>query len=327
MKTVIALWILAIVSACAADTIYFSPGIGGNGGSLTNLNYNNITNPPAAGIANTITNSGGSIGTTLLKGDAGQGVATATFADVQALAPGIILTNGHSVAAGVSNTFTFKDAANATVTVSNGTVQSLAQTNTGNIQSATLNTTGNSSVGGNLNVAGNCNFSYKNNSTFCLGSTGQEALANYGAQAVITQKDAASRIPLYVEGRSDGSTNIAEFHHGNGAGTLVGAVSQVGNLTMSGVNIQTNGFTSYTNFLTINSATMPATTVNWTNPVHVSIEIYLDNTAVTGTSISKNGTTIFSGLSSDVSFGLRDGEYFSETYTVGTPALKWGVFP
>lgn len=94
-----------------------------------------------------------------------------------------------------------------------------------------------------------------------------------------------------------------------------------------GLVIATNGFTSYTNSLGLNSFTFPATTVNWTNPVHIAIEVYIDNTAVTGTIFKKNGTQIFGGLSTDLTIGLRDGEYFSETYTIGTPSGTWSVFP
>lgn len=64
----------------------------------------------SAGVANAITNSGGTIGTGLLKGDGGQGVTTAAFSDVLTVAPGgVIHTNAMSIPAtftqnGVSTT-------------------------------------------------------------------------------------------------------------------------------------------------------------------------------------------------------------------------------
>jgi hypothetical protein len=67
----------------------------------------------------------------------------------------------------------------------------------------------------------------------------------------------------------------------------------------------------------------PGTTVNWTNTFGVPIQVYIDNTAITGTAIKKNGTQIFGGLSNDTVLTLYPSEYFSETYTVGTPTATW----
>jgi hypothetical protein len=75
------------------------------------------------------------------------------------------------------------------------------------------------------------------------------------------------------------------------------------------------------------SFTFPNTTVNWTNPLNTAIQVYIDNAGVTGTLIKKNGLQIFSGLVSDVQINLRPGEYFSETYTVGTPVGHYSPFP
>jgi hypothetical protein len=67
----------------------------------------------------------------------------------------------------------------------------------------------------------------------------------------------------------------------------------------------------------------PGTTVNWTNTFGVPIQVYIDNTAITGTAIKKNGTQIFGGLSNDTVLTLYPSEYFSETYSVGTPTGTW----
>jgi hypothetical protein len=77
------------------------------------------------------------------------------------------------------------------------------------------------------------------------------------------------------------------------------------------------------NLVAPTSITAPATTVNWTNPINANIEVYIDNSGVTGTSIKKNGTQIFSSLIGDVTIGLQPNETINLTYTVGTPSIKW----
>lgn len=72
---------------------------------------------------------------------------------------------------------------------------------------------------------------------------------------------------------------------------------------------------------------MPATTVNFTNTNSVSWSYQIDNTAVTGTVVKKNGVQVFSGLTTDITLLLRPGETFSETYTIGTPVLTGQIFP
>lgn len=74
------------------------------------------------------------------------------------------------------------------------------------------------------------------------------------------------------------------------------------------------------------SITFPASTVTWTNTEAYNIELYIDNTGVTGTAISKNGGQIFGSFTATtgpVVIGLQPGEYFSETYSAGTPTAKW----
>lgn len=109
-----------------------------------------------------------------------------------------------------------------------------------------------------------------------------------------------------------------------GQGTFNGGTSNY----LGGVTISQSGIGStLSNLSAPTSFTFPATTVNWTNPITTSIEVYIDNGAVTGTAIKKNGTTISSSVTGDANLGLQPGEYFSETYTVGTPTGKWSPFP
>jgi hypothetical protein len=107
------------------------------------------------------------------------------------------------------------------------------------------------------------------------------------------------------------TNDIAAFYRGT---TLVGGVSS-------------NGIYSLvSNLVAPTAITFPNSTVNWTNPLNCNIELYIDNTAVTGTAIKKNGTQIFGGLSNDVIIHLQPGEFFSETYSVGTPSATFSPF-
>lgn len=93
------------------------------------------------------------------------------------------------------------------------------------------------------------------------------------------------------------------------------------------VTVQGGLGTTRSNLLAPTALSFPATTVNWTNPINTSIIVSIDNSAVTGTAIKKNGTTIFSSITGDASVGLQPGEYFSQTYTIGTPTATWYPFP
>lgn len=89
----------------------------------------------------------------------------------------------------------------------------------------------------------------------------------------------------------------------------------------------TNGFASYrSNLVAPTSITFPATTVNFTNPLAVNVQFYIDNAAITGTAVKKNGATIFGTLPGAVTLILQPGEYFSETYTIGTPSATYSPF-
>lgn len=115
------------------------------------------------------------------------------------------------------------------------------------------------------------------------------------------------------------------------AGTvrLWASASAVGSISpfSAPIIIASNGFSSIVSNATMFTLTMPATTATFTNTNAVSWAYAIDNTGVTGTSFSKNGVQIFSGLALDQWVFLRPGETFSETYTIGTPTLKGNVFP
>jgi hypothetical protein len=82
---------------------------------------------------------------------------------------------------------------------------------------------------------------------------------------------------------------------------------------------------SASNTLAPSSITFPATTVNWTNTFGKNIFVFIDNAGVTGTVIKINGTQIASTLMTTgvATIPLQPNEFFSETYTIGTPTAKW----
>lgn len=119
-----------------------------------------------------------------------------------------------------------------------------------------------------------------------------------------------------------------EVRFANSAGVDISLLQTNGDSQNIGVFSALNGLASYrSNSIGPVSFTFPATTVNWTNPINASIEVYIDNTGVTGTVFKKNGTQIFSSLVGDILIGLQPGEYFSETFTIGTPTGRWSPFP
>lgn len=108
------------------------------------------------------------------------------------------------------------------------------------------------------------------------------------------------------------------------------SISGLVNMTNSGIIISSNGISSYaSNTLAPSSITFPASTVNWTNTTAISggknICVTIDNAGITGTVINVNGGQVQSTISatgSDKVF-LQPNDYFSETYTVGTPTATW----
>lgn len=84
--------------------------------------------------------------------------------------------------------------------------------------------------------------------------------------------------------------------------------------------------TTLSNKLAPTSITFPATTVPWTNTFAFNIQVYIDNAGVTGTEIKKNGTIIFQLFTGPVTIGLQPGEYFSQTFSAGTPTATFSPF-
>lgn len=98
-------------------------------------------------------------------------------------------------------------------------------------------------------------------------------------------------------------------------------------ITGAGLASFTNGVASYrTNLNAPVAFTFPNTTVNYTNPLNCNVTIMIDNSAVTGTAIKVNGTTVFTSITGDATLMLQPGEYFSETYTIGTPTGTYKPF-
>jgi hypothetical protein len=92
------------------------------------------------------------------------------------------------------------------------------------------------------------------------------------------------------------------------------------------LTLGTYGIATYSsNTLALASISFPATTVNWTNATGKNIFVFIDNAGVTGTALKINGTQISSTLlvTGDTMIPLQPGEYFSETYTIGTPIGVW----
>lgn len=128
----------------------------------------------------------------------------------------------------------------------------------------------------------------------------------------ITSSTAAGIAKGYTN-RIDGIDILQQFGTSDGAGTVTNLQFVLPLGTAS----------TRSNLLAPTSITAPATTVAWTNPISANIEVYIDNSGVTGTAIAKNGTTIFTSLVGDVTIGLQKGEYIMLTYSVGTPVIKW----
>jgi hypothetical protein len=135
----------------------------------------------------------------------------------------------------------------------------------------------------------------------------------------ISSKDFAFLSAVSAANPSVGAQTLPTLTLANG--TVLGATWFNGVLTSS------NGVASKVgNLAAPTSITFPATTVTWTNTQAYNIQVYINNAGVTGTLIKKNGTTISTSVTGNITIGLQPGEYFSETYTVGTPVGTWSPF-
>lgn len=118
--------------------------------------------------------------------------------------------------------------------------------------------------------------------------------------------------------RADGNGQLRIF------AANVSTAGGVGADVFLGTTTATNGFITVTNSAQIlSSITFPLTTVKWTNNFGMNIVLYIDNSGVTGTSVSKNNQQIFSSLVGDMTICLKPGDYFAVAYTIGTPVARW----
>jgi hypothetical protein len=134
---------------------------------------------------------------------------------------------------------------------------------------------------------------------------------------------------ITIDGLGYGSGNVVLQPNGGNVGIGTNAPDSLlhvaGNGHFNGT-VTASGFASTgSNALALASITFPATTVNWTYTFGKNIFVFIDNAGVTGTALKINGTQIASSLlvTGDTIIPLQPGEYFSETYTIGTPVAVW----
>lgn len=192
--------------------------------------------------------------------------------------------------------------------------------NLGNVIQTNGNFLSTNSQGSSIDWDTNHVFNIRSNGTSIV--SGNPATGTLTSKKIVVSSDGASM--LVTNSLNGGYTLMESNKLTTGSGTFNGGTSNY----LGGVTISQSGIGSTrSNLLAPTSFTFPATTVNWTNPITTSIEVYIDNGGITGTAIKKNGTTISSSVVGDATLGLQPGEYFSETYTVGTPTGKWSPFP
>ena len=169
--------------------------------------------------------------------------------------------------------------------------------------------------GGNTIASGNYSHAEGNYTT---------ASGSYSHAGGYNSKATNNNTFVWSDGTVIGSatSNTVTFYVANGYRFGGGAASFDSSVSA------TNGFvSSASNTLALTAISFPATTVNWTNTFGKNIMLFIDNTGVTGTAAYINGSQIFGSiLPIDITIPLQPGEYFSETYTVGTPTAKWKPF-
>lgn len=299
-----------------------------NSGTLT---ANVVIGDGARGIVN-----GAATGAVPINAD---GSAT-TFPKIQALAPGVIITNGGTTVFTYSNNIG-TDASHYLTLVpgmlglkalsgvgsvvqiddTTGSLRDLSlrsQTNSGNIQSATLNTTGAAVIGGTLNsgsmtssgnlIAGQFNeVRWANVSRMQSPSDGVITMWN-NAQTDFNRLQFGGTTAAFPSlKRSGGDVKLSD---GPGTGTT-------NNWFVPGVSTSTNGFASYAT-----NATMTTTATGCTNGTVINQIIYV--TAATGASLTDNaGTTEFSSVTITAFTPIRmqpNGKFVGTaiTYAAGT---------
>jgi hypothetical protein len=187
----------------------------------------------------------------------------------------------------------------------------------------------NQTVRGNLNVNGNqTNTGSMTANSFSGNGGGLTGILTTDlAPIVATNLGTSTFFTVVNSGQAGGTTNLLNLVNMSGNNAIqVQGISDGASGQTNVVVILPNGITTTrSNLLAPTAISFPATTVNWTNPLPCTIELYIDNNGITGTTIKKNGTQIFGGLTTlvDVTIGLQVGEYFSETYTIGTPTARF----
>lgn len=134
-------------------------------------------------------------------------------------------------------------------------------------------------------------------------------------------------VDISVTATTSAGTNIGYTNRvdGNDLEQIFGKSDGAGATTNLTVRFPQGLASGISNALPLIAIIFPATTVNWTNTFRYNIIMYIDNTGVTGSVVKKNSTTIASSiLAGDlVTMPMKPGDYFSETYTVGTPTGNW----
>lgn len=297
-----------------------------NSGTLT---ANVVIGDGARGIVN-----GAATGAVPINAD---GSAT-TFPKIQALAPGVIPTNGGTTVFTYSNNFgvdathgfslvpnnlILKSISSTVAQLEDGTgtlrsMRFLNTTNTGNGEFATLNTTGAAVIGGTLNsgsmtssgnlIAGQFNeVRWANVSRMQSPSDGVITMWN-NAQTDFNRLQFGGTTAAFPSlKRSGGDVKLSD---GPGTGTT-------NNWFVPGVSTSTNGFASYAT-----NATMTTTATGCTNGTVINQIIYV--TAATGASLTDNaGTTEFSSVTITAFTPIRmqpNGKFVGTaiTYAAGT---------
>lgn len=115
----------------------------------------------------------------------------------------------------------------------------------------------------------------------------------------------------------------AQLVVGTGLNSGFGSLS-ASNVAMMGRLHVTNAIASYlSNGVASAAITFPATTATWTNTFGYNIVLYVDNTGVTATAVAKNGQQIFGVPAVNTTLLLKPNDFFSQTYSAGTPTARW----